>query len=75
MENIHDELQELDEEFQHQQGEKSSKYKELKLKEQQMDEFLETFDPNKTEDQQRINELQKNIVKFLQLISKVCLSR
>lgn len=75
MENIHDELQELDEEFQQQQGEKSSKYKELKLKEQQMDEFLETFDQNKTEDQQRINELQKNIVKFLQLISKVCLSR
>ena len=73
MENIHDELRELDEEYQHQQGEKSQKYKELKQKEQQIDEFLETFEQTKVEDQQRINELQKNIVKLLQLISKVCI--
>ncbi len=73
MENIHDELRELDEEYEHQQGEKIQKYKELKLKEQQMDEFLETFEEIKAEDQQRINELQKNIVKLLQLISKVCI--
>ena len=71
MENIQDELRELDEEYEHQQGEKSQKYKELKSKEQQMDEFLENFHRNKNEDQQKVFELQKNVVKLLQLISKV----
>lgn len=75
MENIHDELRELDEEYEHQQGEKSQKYKELKQKEQQIDEFLATFEQIKIDDQRRINELQKNIVKLLQLISKVCIAR
>ena len=45
-----EEIRELEEEIQDAQGEKNEKYRELRLKETQIDEFLENFEAAKREE-------------------------
>ena len=58
--NIKEELLELDQEQENFQGEKNQKYKELKLKEIQIDEFFDTYEQNKADEEvKKSSNLQK----------------
>jgi hypothetical protein len=50
------------------------KYRELKKREAQMDEFLENFEESKKNEIEQLSLTRKNIVGYLELISKVSLS-
>lgn len=47
------------------------KYRELKKREVQMDEFLENFEETKKNENEQLATTRKNIVSLLELISKV----
>ena len=49
----------------------AQKYRELKRREIQMDEFLNNFDENKKSEIDQLYSTRKSIVNFLDLISKV----
>ncbi|VDM26773.1 unnamed protein product [Toxocara canis] len=50
-------------------GEKNEKYRELKMKEIQIDEFLNSFEQLKSEQEGRIAQSSAEIVRFLEIIS------
>lgn len=50
-------------------GEKNEKYRELKLKEAEVDEFLNSYDNLKMEEESRIQETSAEVVHILELIS------
>uniref|UniRef100_A0A914W2R0 Uncharacterized protein n=1 Tax=Plectus sambesii TaxID=2011161 RepID=A0A914W2R0_9BILA len=70
IEQYHEELRELDDEYEDQAGEKNEKYRELRQKEKQIDDFLDSFDINKAEEQERVERLHANVVKLLGHISR-----
>jgi hypothetical protein len=49
----------------------AQKYKELRKREIQMDEFLNTFDETKQNETEQLYQTRKSIVHHLELISKV----
>eukprot|EP01135_Chromosphaera_perkinsii_P003353 Nk52_evm53s240 gene=Nk52_evmTU53s240 len=51
------------------QGERNAKYQELVKRDQEMDQFLNTFDATKAQDSENIKILQMNIVKLLEHIT------
>ena len=70
IEQCQEELRELEDEFEDKQGEKNQKYRELRQKEVQIDEFLNNFDRSREEEAERIERLHVGIVENLNLISK-----
>ncbi|XP_037758015.1 intraflagellar transport protein 74 homolog isoform X6 [Chelonia mydas] len=54
----------------HQEGEKNLKYKELKKREESMDNFLETFEEMKTQELERKAQIEANIVALLEHSSR-----
>ncbi|CAK5083380.1 unnamed protein product [Meloidogyne enterolobii] len=67
-----EELQEFQNEFELLAGDKSEKFRELKTRGTQMDNFLDNFDESKRQIEGRISALAKQIVRQLQLISLNC---
>ncbi|KAE9554271.1 hypothetical protein FO519_002505 [Halicephalobus sp. NKZ332] len=67
-----EELLEFENEYEIMAGEKNEKYRELKLKEVQIDEFVRDFDRKKNSVEERMEETNLEIVKILQLISLNC---
>lgn len=50
-------------------GEKNEKYRELKLKEMQIDEFLNAYDNLRAKEESRIDEISAEVIRILELIS------
>lgn len=69
-ETVNGEIQQLDMDLEEHQGERNVKYKELKKREETMDEFLETFEEVKANEQARKQQLESNIVNVLEHMSR-----
>uniref|UniRef100_A0A914C918 Uncharacterized protein n=1 Tax=Acrobeloides nanus TaxID=290746 RepID=A0A914C918_9BILA len=69
IEQAQEELREFENDFEVLAGEKNEKYRELKLKEHQIDDFLDSFDSLQSETETKIAELSENVVKVLNLVS------
>jgi len=52
------------------QGERNQKYKELKKREESMQEFMDTFEETKAQDLERISQTESNIVTILEHMSR-----
>ncbi|KAF6770489.1 hypothetical protein AHF37_11845, partial [Paragonimus kellicotti] len=65
-----EELRALEQELDDNRSERSQKYRELKKREQQIDEFLKTFDEVKALELSSIAELETNIVELLETTSR-----
>ncbi|KAM6303087.1 intraflagellar transport protein 74 homolog [Podargus strigoides] len=63
-------IQRLDVDLEKHQGEESRKYKELKKREESMDNFLETFEEVKNQELERKAQIEANIVALLEHSSK-----
>lgn len=70
IETVNGETQQLDMDLEEHQGERNVKYKELKKREETMDEFLETFEEVKANEQARKQQLESNIVNVLEHMSR-----
>lgn len=70
MESVQEECHQLDMDIEENQGERNQKYKELKKREETMDEFLNTFEEGKAQELQRIAELEQNVVIVLEHIGR-----
>ncbi|XP_052778155.1 intraflagellar transport protein 74 homolog [Mya arenaria] len=70
IESLQEEIHQLDMDIEENQGERNQKYKELKKREETMDEFLQTFEQTKSQEHQRIGELEQNVVSILEHISR-----
>ncbi|VDK78384.1 unnamed protein product [Onchocerca ochengi] len=67
IEHLTEELREFDIEMENVAGEKNEKYRELKLKEMQIDEFLNSFDSLRTEEELRIDEISTEVILYIRL--------
>jgi len=69
-EKLQDEISQLDLDLEEHHGERTAKYKELKKRDEDMQEFLDSFDTNKqtAEDKQKM--LEDSIVQLLERISR-----
>lgn len=67
--NSQNEIQQIDLDLEENQGAKSQKFKELKKREETMDDFLENFDMTKEQDTEKIALLERNIVTILNSMS------
>jgi hypothetical protein len=65
-------LREFENEFEIIAGEKNERYRDLKIKEKQLDDFLGSFDVTKMETERILSENQVEIVRLLRLISINC---
>ncbi|NXO31365.1 IFT74 protein, partial [Cisticola juncidis] len=63
-------IQRLDTDLENHQGEENWKYKELKKKEESMDNFLETFEDVKNQELERKAQIEANIVALLEHLSR-----
>uniref|UniRef100_A0A914YTY1 Uncharacterized protein n=1 Tax=Panagrolaimus superbus TaxID=310955 RepID=A0A914YTY1_9BILA len=72
MQQSHEELQEFENEYDIMAGEKNEKYRELRQKEIQIDEFVQNFDAKKLEIDFEIEKHHLEVVRLLQLISLNC---
>lgn len=63
-------IRQLDMDLEEHQGEKNLKYKELKKREESMDNFLESFEETKNQELQRKVQLESNIVALLEHSSR-----
>ncbi|XP_068222988.1 intraflagellar transport protein 74 homolog isoform X1 [Palaemon carinicauda] len=70
MKGIQEEILQLDQELEENQSERSQKYRELRKREETMDQFLATFDENKGEEVKRLEGLEKNNVALLEKLSR-----
>uniref|UniRef100_A0A0N4TW66 Intraflagellar transport protein 74 homolog n=1 Tax=Brugia pahangi TaxID=6280 RepID=A0A0N4TW66_BRUPA len=69
IEQLKEELREFDIEMENVAGERNEKYRELKLKEMQIDEFLNSYDNLKAEEESQIDVISTEVVRKLELIS------
>ncbi|XP_067677226.1 intraflagellar transport protein 74 homolog [Haliotis asinina] len=69
-EQIQEEVRQLDLDIEENQGERNQKYKELKKREENMDEFLNTYEASKSHELQRITELEGSIVEAMERMSR-----
>ncbi|XP_052222325.1 intraflagellar transport protein 74 homolog [Dreissena polymorpha] len=67
---LREEIHQLDMDIEENQGERNQKYKELKKREETMEEFLTTFETVKSQEHQKIGELEQNVVSLLEHISR-----
>ncbi|XP_042865475.1 intraflagellar transport protein 74 homolog isoform X3 [Penaeus japonicus] len=67
---VQEELQQLDQDLEENQSERSQKYRELRKREETMEQFLATFDKNKQDEVQRLETLEKNNVVLLEKLSR-----
>ncbi|KAH1168577.1 intraflagellar transport protein 74 homolog isoform X1 [Mauremys mutica] len=67
---FNDVIRRLDMDLEEHQGEKNLKYKELKKREESMDNFLETFEEMKTQELERKAQIEANIVALLEHSSR-----
>ena len=58
-----------DQDLEENQSERNQKYRELKKREERMDQFLQSFDDTKEEEQQKLTELEGQIPSLLEGIS------
>ncbi|XP_061487261.1 intraflagellar transport protein 74 homolog [Rhineura floridana] len=63
-------IRQLDMDLEEQQGEKNLKYKELKKREESMDNFLESFEETKNQELERKVQIEANIVTILEHSSR-----
>ncbi|XP_078353476.1 intraflagellar transport protein 74 homolog [Oculina patagonica] len=70
IETVNGEIQQLDMDLEEHQGERNVKYKELKKREETMDDFLETFEEVKANEQARKQQLENSIVNLLEHMSR-----
>ncbi|XP_039203759.1 intraflagellar transport protein 74 homolog isoform X2 [Crotalus tigris] len=63
-------IRQLDMDLEEHQGEKNLKYKELKKREESMDNFLESFEETKNQELERKAEIEANIVALLEHSSR-----
>ncbi|KAG7203168.1 hypothetical protein KM043_010280 [Ampulex compressa] len=63
------ELEQLENDLEDTQSEKHEKYKELRKREELMENFMSSFEQNKQEEMQKLEKLEKTIVKYLEAIS------
>ncbi|XP_005105393.1 intraflagellar transport protein 74 homolog [Aplysia californica] len=70
IEGMQDNIQQLDLDIEENQGERNQKYKELKKREESMDEFLATFEENKADEAKKISEMEQGIVTLLETMSR-----
>ncbi|CAL1291231.1 unnamed protein product [Larinioides sclopetarius] len=67
---IKTELEQIDLEIEDHQGERASKYRELKKREETMDSFLSTFDENQSTALEKKGQLESTIVILLEKLSR-----
>ncbi|XP_028660883.1 intraflagellar transport protein 74 homolog [Erpetoichthys calabaricus] len=67
---INDEMQQIDNDMEEHQGEKNLKYKELKKREESMDNFLESYESTKAQDVERRSQVEASIVALLEHTSR-----
>ncbi|XP_072023682.1 intraflagellar transport protein 74 homolog [Amphiura filiformis] len=67
---MQDEIHSLDIDIDEHQGEKNQKYKELKKREETMNEFLDTFEESKIQETERKAALEENICELLAHMSR-----
>ncbi|XP_042579287.1 intraflagellar transport protein 74 homolog isoform X2 [Cyprinus carpio] len=65
-----EEMRQLDADMEEHQGERTQKYKELQKREEEIDTYLNSFEENKSQEQQRIRDAQSSIVALLEHSSK-----
>ncbi|XP_050401532.1 intraflagellar transport protein 74 homolog [Patella vulgata] len=70
IESLQDDINQYDMDIEENQGEKNQKYKELRKREETMDEFLDTFEDTKAQELKRMTELQGAIVNSLEHVSR-----
>ncbi|KAG9354078.1 hypothetical protein JZ751_012202 [Albula glossodonta] len=70
MSQINEEMRQLDNDMEEHQGERNQKYKELKKREENMDNFLETFEDTKAQQLERSQQTQASIVALLEHCSR-----
>ncbi|EDO33596.1 predicted protein, partial [Nematostella vectensis] len=63
-------IQQLDMDLEEHQGERNLKYKELKKREETMQEFLDTFEENKATEEARKKDLEAAVVSLLERMSR-----
>ncbi|XP_078461488.1 intraflagellar transport protein 74 homolog isoform X2 [Lampetra fluviatilis] len=67
---LNEEIGQLENDIEEHQGERNQKYKELKKREESMDEFLSAFEENRRQEVERKAELEAAIVSLLESISR-----
>ncbi|XP_064626077.1 intraflagellar transport protein 74 homolog isoform X2 [Lineus longissimus] len=67
---VQEEIRQLDMDIEESQGERNQKYRELKKREETMNEFLDAFDETRHQEMQRISNLEANIVALLEHMSR-----
>ncbi|XP_065069175.1 intraflagellar transport protein 74 homolog [Rhopilema esculentum] len=70
IDNVQEEIRNLDMDLEEHQGERTAKYKELKKREETMQEFLDTFEENKSGELGQCKQIQSNIVTLLERVSR-----
>ncbi|KAL5017535.1 hypothetical protein ScPMuIL_007124 [Solemya velum] len=70
IEQMSEEMAQLDMDLEENQGEKNQKYKELKKREESMNEFLETYEQSKKDETEKIAQLEENVVNILEHTSR-----
>lgn len=70
LQSVQDENQQLEQDLEDNQGTRSQQYKKLKQKEEAWDDFLTSFEENKAKEVERIKQLQTEIVRKLETISR-----
>uniref|UniRef100_A0A9J8B431 Intraflagellar transport 74 n=1 Tax=Cyprinus carpio carpio TaxID=630221 RepID=A0A9J8B431_CYPCA len=65
-----EEMRQLDADMEEHQGERTQKYKELQKREEEIDSYLNTFEENKSQEQQLIRDAQSSIVALLEHSSR-----
>lgn len=69
-EKLQDEISQLDMDLEEHHGERTAKYKELKKRDEDMQEFLDSFDTNKAAAEEKQKALETSIVQLLERISR-----
>lgn len=70
IENIEEEIRQLDLDIEENQGERNQKYKELKKREETIDEFLNNFEESKAQEMEKLKLTEQNIVSLLEHTSR-----
>jgi len=70
LEKVQDENRQLDMDLEEHHGERTAKYKELKKRDESMQEFLDTFEESKAAEEEKMKVLGGNVVQLLEKISR-----
>lgn len=65
-----EEIDSLDQDLEESQSERHQKYRELRKREETIESFLATFEENRAQESERIEQLEKEVVQKLQSLSK-----